>query len=159
MGGNLARTVVDHWSWHSQIIEPDFTLTGKKVVAALVRAAKQCGYPKIITEDNGSEFTLKALDAWAYAHEVKLDVIRPGKPVEHRVIEGFNGRSRDECLTTNVFVSLRDARQKVERWQIDYSERRPHGSLGHYALQAFVEQQLNPGCRKHRISSNAWSSF
>ena len=80
MGGNLARTVVDHWSWHSQIIEPDFTLTGKKVVAALVRAAKQWGYPKIITEDNGSEFTLKALDAWAYAHEVKLDVIRPENP-------------------------------------------------------------------------------
>ena len=80
MGGNLARTVVDHWSWHSQIIEPDFTLTGKKVVAALVRAAKQWGYPKIITEDNGSEFPLKALDAWAYAHEVKLDVIRPENP-------------------------------------------------------------------------------
>ena len=95
-----------------------------------MRAAKRCGYPKIITEDNGSEFPLKALDAWTYAHEVKLDVIRPGKPVEHRVIEGFNGRSRAECLTTNVFVSLRDARQQVEAWQIDYSEHRPHGSLG-----------------------------
>ena len=125
-----ALTVVDNYSRHSQIIEPDFTLTGKKVVAALERVAKQCGYPKIITVDNGSEFTSKALDAWAYAHEVKLEVIRPGKPVEHTVIVSFNGRFRDECLTTNVFVSLRDARQKVEAWQIDYSEHRPHGSLG-----------------------------
>ena len=84
------------------------------MVAALERVANQCGYPKIITMDNGSEFTSKALDAWAYAHEVKLEVIRPGKPVEHTVIVSFNGRFRDECLTTNVFVSLRDARQKVE---------------------------------------------
>ncbi|HNA28119.1 MAG TPA: hypothetical protein PLI01_15040 [Nitrospira sp.] len=45
-----------------------------------MRAAKQCGYPKLITEDNGSKFPLKALDAWAYAHEVKLDVIRPENP-------------------------------------------------------------------------------
>ena len=58
-----ALTVVDNYSRHSQIIEPDFTLTGKKVVAALERVAKQCGYPKIITVDNGSEFTSKALDA------------------------------------------------------------------------------------------------
>jgi putative transposase len=43
-------------------------------------------------------------------------------------------------LTTNVFVSLRDARQKVEAWQIDYSERRPHGSLGNFTPEEFVEQ-------------------
>ena len=77
-----ALTVVDTYSRHSQIIEPDFTLTGTKVVAALERVAKQWGYPQMITVDNGSEFTSKALDAWAYAHGVKLDFIRPGKPVE-----------------------------------------------------------------------------
>ena len=65
-----ALTVVDNYSRHSQIIEPDFTLTGTKVVAALERVAKPCGDPKMITVDNGSECTSKALDAWAYAHGV-----------------------------------------------------------------------------------------
>ena len=35
-----ALAVVDNYSRHSHIIEPDFTLTGTKVVAALERAAK-----------------------------------------------------------------------------------------------------------------------
>lgn len=60
----------------------------------------------MITVDNGSEFTSKALDAWVHAHGVKLDFIRPGKPLENAVIESFNGRFRDECLNTQVFVSM-----------------------------------------------------
>ena len=63
-----ALTVVDNYSRHSQTIESDFTLTGTKVVAALERVAKRQGYPKMITADNGSEFTSKTLDAWAYTH-------------------------------------------------------------------------------------------
>lgn len=47
-----ALTVVDNYSRHSQIIEPDFTLTGTKVVAALERVAKRTGYPHMITVDN-----------------------------------------------------------------------------------------------------------
>ena len=143
-----ALTVVDNYSRHSQIIEPDFTLTGTKVVAALERLAKQCGYPKMITVDNGSEFTSKALDAWAYAHGVKLDFIRPGKPVENAVMESFNGRFRDECLNTQVFVSLHDARQKIETWRIDYNEHRPHGSLGDLTPQEFAEQTAQTGLQE-----------
>lgn len=59
----------------------------------------------MITVDNESEFTSKALDAWAHEHGVKLDFIRPGKPVENAVIESFNRRLRDECLNAQVFVS------------------------------------------------------
>jgi putative transposase len=87
--------------------------------------------------------TSKALDAWAYEHGVKLDFIRPGKPVENAVIESFNGRFRDECLNAQVFVSLHDARQKIDAWRIDYidyNEHRPHGSLGYLTPQEFVEQ-------------------
>jgi len=69
----LALTVVDTYTRQSQLIEPDLTLTGTKVVAALERVAKRSGYPQMITVDNGSEFASKALDAWAYAHGVKLE--------------------------------------------------------------------------------------
>ena len=100
------------------------------MVVALERVAKQHGYPKMITVDNESEFASKAFDAWAHAHGVQLDFIRPGKPVENAVIESFNGRFRGVCLNTQVFISLADARQKIEAWRIDYNEHRPHGSLG-----------------------------
>jgi putative transposase len=49
-----ALTVVDNWSRHSQFIEPDFTLTGTKVVAALERVAKRMGYPQLITVGKGA---------------------------------------------------------------------------------------------------------
>lgn len=56
------------------------------------------GYPQIIQLDNGSEFQSKAIDAWAYAHQMKLDFIRPGKPVEDSFIESFNARVRRRVL-------------------------------------------------------------
>ena len=143
-----ALTVVDNWSRSSPLIEVDSTLTGTKVVVALERIAKRSGYPKMITVDNGSEFTSKALDAWAYAHDVKLDFIRPGKPVENAVIESFNGRLRDECLNANVFISLYDARQKIEAWRIDYNEHRPHSSLGYVTPQEFMKSVITTGLQE-----------
>ena len=135
-----ALTVVDNWNRHSPLIEVDFALTGTKVVMALERVAKHRGYPKMITVDNGSEFASKAVEAWAYAHGVKLDFIRPGKPAENAVMESFNGRFRDECLNANVFVSLHDARQKIDVWRIDYYEHRLHSSLGGLTPREFAEK-------------------
>ena len=56
------------------------------------------------------------------------------------MIESFNGRFRDECLNANVFVSLYDARQKIEAWRIDDNQHRPHGSLGNVTPREFAEQ-------------------
>ena len=140
-----ALTVVDNWSRYSPLIEADFTLTGSKVVTALERVAKQRGYPQMITGDNKSEFASKALDAWVYQDGVKLDFIRPGKPLENAVIEGFNGRFRDECLNAHVFISLHDALQKIEAWRIDYNEHRTHSSLGEASLHD--QQRCSSGCR------------
>ena len=90
----------------------------------------------------------QALDAWAHEHGVKLDFIRPGKPVENAVIESFNGRVRDECLNAQVFVSLHDARQKIETWRIDYNEHRPHSSLGDLTPREFAEQTVQTGLQE-----------
>src|SRR5215831_1337784 len=35
----------------------------------------------------------------------------------------------DECLNANWFTSLSDARRKIETWQQDYNQQRPHSSL------------------------------
>lgn len=55
-------------------------MSGTRVVESLERVAELRGYPKSITVDNGTEFCSRAVDAWAYGHQVKLDFIRPGRP-------------------------------------------------------------------------------
>lgn len=151
-------TVVDNLSRHSQVIEVEFTLTGTKVVEALERVAKRSGYPMMITVDNGSAFTSKALDAWADAHGVKLDFIQPGKPVVNAVIESFNGRFRDECFNANVFVSLDDARQKIEAWRIVDNEHRRMAHSETARPKSLSSRRPKLGCRRHRISRLALSS-
>jgi putative transposase len=42
----------------------------------------------------------------------------------------FNGRLRDECLNAYWFLSLADARAKIEAWRTFYNESRPNTSLG-----------------------------
>lgn len=44
-------------------------------------------------------------------------------------MESFNGRLRDECLNEHLFTNLKEARQIIEEWRIDYNTNRPHTSL------------------------------
>ena len=74
-------------------------------------------YPKAIRVDQGSEFISRDLDLWAYHNAVVLDFSRPGKPTDNSFIESFNGKFRMECLNTHWFMSLDDARSKMEAWR------------------------------------------
>ena len=125
-----ALAIVDDYSRECLALEVDTSLGGARVVAVLDRLAETRGLPRSITVDNGPEFTGRHLDEWAYRNDVKLNFIRPGKPIENAYIESFIGRFRDECLNENWFISLKDARDIIERWRIDYNEDRPHTSLG-----------------------------
>ena len=150
-----ALTVVDTFTRECPLIEADFSLTGKKVAAALDAIALVRGYPKIITVDNGSEFYSKAMDSWAYRHGVQLQFIRPGKPVENAYIESFNGRLRDELLNSELFMGLHDARQKLEAWRRDYNDNRPHSALGNLTPSEFADQVREKTERTEGDSLNA----
>ncbi len=133
-------TVVDQYTRECPVLEAAHSLTAAKVAHALDTAAAKRGYPESITVDNGSEFCSRVMDAWAYRHGVKLDFIRPGKPVENGYIESFNGRLRDECLNVELFWSVEDARAKLEKWRVDYNVRRPHSSLANLPPAAFANE-------------------
>ena len=90
------------------------------MVTVMNRIAAARGVPRSIRVDNGPEFVSPALDQWAYLHQVTLDFSRPGKPTDNAVVESFNGRLRDECLNTNWFMSLDDAKSKIEAWRRHY---------------------------------------
>ncbi len=123
-------TVVDTFSRFSPVLDARFSYRGEDVVATLERVCQAMGYPKTIRVDQGSEFVSRDLDLWAYQKGVTLDFSRPGKPTDNAFIEAFNGRLRAECLNTHWFLTLDDAREKLERWRRDYNEVRPHGAIG-----------------------------
>ena len=104
----------------------------------LERICRDVGYPKVIRVDQGSEFISRDLDLWAYQNEVTLDFSRPGKPTDNAFIESFNGTFRAECLNAHWFMSLADARQKMEDWRRDYNEVRPHSAIGNMSPMALM---------------------
>jgi len=140
-----ALTLIDNYTRESLAIEVDRGITGKQVVDVLERIADRRGLPERIFLDNGPEFISKALDLWAYENGVILDFSRPGKPTDNALIESFNGRLRDECLNVNWFLSLEDAKSKIEVWRLDYNDSRPHSSLGDQTPREFARCHLaNP---------------
>lgn len=135
-----ALTLVDTCTRECPAIEVDVSLGADRVVAVLERLAITRGLPERIVLDNGPEFQSRALDAWAHQRGVKLDFIRPGKPVENAFIESFNGRLRDECLNQHWFLSLSDARRTIESWRVSYNTARPHRGLAFRTPVQFAEQ-------------------
>ena len=97
----------------------------------LDHVAIERGRPAAMLSDNGPEFTSRVLEAWALENRVRQDFIEPGKPQQNAYVESFNGRLREECLNTQWFTSLADARRKLEAWRQDYNHERPHSSLGY----------------------------
>jgi putative transposase len=120
-------TIVDTFSRFSPALEPRLTFRGADVVEVLERVGQERGLPASIRVDQGTEFVSRDLDLWAYRHGVTLDFSRPGKPTDNAFIEAFNSRFRAECLNAHWFLSLADARQKMEDWRKYYNEERPHG--------------------------------
>jgi putative transposase len=138
-------TILDQYTRECLCAYADRSQTGEKVAEQLHRLIRLRGAPESSTSDNGSEFTGRAMDNWAQQAGVKLNFIRPGKPVENGYIESFNGRLRDECLNVEVFFDLADARLKLENWRRDYNQQRPHSALADRTPDEFagVAMQLS----------------
>ena len=122
-------TVVDEFSRECVALHAAISIRSKDVGEVLDDAIRRRSAPAAITCDNGTEFTSKALDAWAYWNKVKLDFSRRGKPGDNAHIEAFNSLVRRECLSQHWFTTLEEARGILETWKEEYNNDRPHGSL------------------------------
>lgn len=140
-GGRTIRalTLVDDYTRECLAIEVDTSLGGVRVRRVLEAVLEKRGKPEAIVVDNGPEFRGRVLAGWSEERRVRLQFIEPGKPMQNCFIESFNGRLREECLNANWFVTLADARRKIEAWRRDYNEERPHSSLGYLAPQQFAQ--------------------
>jgi putative transposase len=130
--------IVDNHTRESLALETSQRIRGMDVVNALERITKTEGFPKRIQVDNGPEFISKDFDRWAYWNHVELNFSRPGKPTDNALVEAFNSRFRQECLNEHWFLSLEDAKEKIETWREDYNTNRPHSSLGYRSPKEFM---------------------
>jgi putative transposase len=69
---------------------------------------------------------------------MRVHFIRPDKPVENAYAESFNGKLRDECLNENWFITISDARSRIEARRLDYNQVRPHSGLGNHTPSEFA---------------------
>ena len=146
-GGRKFRTLnlMDGFTREAPRIEVDTSLPGLRVVRVLEEVARERGYPQAIQVDNGPEFISRVVDQWAFEHGVELHFIAPGKPTQNAFIESFNGKFRDECLNENWFLTLQEAREKIEMWRRDYNQARPHSALGYQTPEEFAAQAAARG--------------
>lgn len=134
-------TIVDEFTKESPLLGVEHSISGEYVVRALEQICHARGLPAALRMDNGPELRSKALITWAVTKGVRLDYITPGKPSENAFVESFNSRLRHECLDQEIFLSLDDARSKVESWRRFYNEERPHSSLGGKPPSVFARAQ------------------
>ena len=119
-------TVVDCHTRESLAIVPRGSFRAAQVVDVLDRIVQERGTPATIRCDNGPEFASRMLDQWAYFQGVDLDFSRPGKLTDNAFLEAFNARLRQELLNASWFLSLADARTRMEAWRSEYNDERPH---------------------------------
>jgi putative transposase len=139
-GGRRLRAfaVRDQWSRESLASEVESSLTGERVARVVDRLRSARGVPAVMQADHGPELRGRILAQWPYAHRVKLQFIAPGKPLQNAYLESFNARRGEECFDQHVFLSIEDARTKIERWRVTYHRERPHSVLGNLTPAEFA---------------------
>lgn len=123
-------TVIDLFTRECVALEAARGFSGAAVGEALDQARRERGTaPSRIRVDNGTEFTSKVLDRWAWGAKVELDFSRPGKPTDNAFVEAFNGTLRRECLSTHWFLTIKEVQTTLRAWRADYNNDRPHSGL------------------------------
>ena len=115
-----ALTVVDVFTRACLAIEPGLKPGGAEVVNALRRMAAVRKAPKRIDCDNGSGFSGRLVDLWAYRHGVFT--------IRQADRQCLYGTRRDACLNLHGFDDLTDAQTQLQAWRQGYNETRPHRS-------------------------------
>jgi putative transposase len=138
-----ALTVVDAFTREALAIEVDQGIKGEQVVAVVGRLALLRGAPGAIRVDNGPEpkarvARLESPRPLGLRERRHVGLLALGKPTDNVLVESFNGRLRDACLNANWFLSLADARSKIEMWRRRYNESLPHAALGWRTPQEFA---------------------
>lgn len=131
-------TALDIYTRECLALEARQRFSSAEAVNILTRLVEERNRPEYIHCDNGSEFTSKIMDQWAWLNNVQLAFSKPGKPTDNAYIESFNGRVRQECLNQHWFSNLDEVQACLNVWKADYNLVRPHSSLGYLSPREYA---------------------
>lgn len=117
-------TILDEFSRECLAIHVAHSIPALRVIEILERLREERGLPGVIVTDNGSEFTSRAFDAWAYAREIKIDYIQPGKPVQNAFTRELQ-RHAPGRLSEHALVPLPGGREASDRGLAPRLQRSP----------------------------------
>ena len=141
-------TVTDEWTKEGLAIEVDGRIRSGRVIEVLSRLVSERGAPRHLRSDNGPEFVSRALLKWIIGQGIGTALIDPGKPWQNGVVESFNGKFRDECLSLEWFRSRAEAKAVIETWRQHYNQVRPHSTLNDLTPAEFVARGARPADRR-----------
>lgn len=137
-------TLVDNHTREALAIVVDSSMRGEHVVKTVETVAARRGITSLIRVDHGPEFASKVLGPPGLRTWRNAGLQPPrGSQLTMQII---NGRLQDECLDTHWFLSLEDARAKIDAWRRDYNASRPHSAPGHLMPQKFAAKAARKGC-------------
>ena len=124
---------------------------GERVAEVLTELFAIRGVPRALRSDNGGEFTGGVVAGRLKAAGVEALPVEAGCLWENGVVESLNSILRDTLLNTEMFGTVRAARNMATAWRLEYNHRRPHGALGYMAPAEYAA-----GC--HRAQGGAQRS-
>lgn len=133
--GRKFRTfnLIDDFNREVLAVEADTSLPAKRVIRVLERVIWEKGKPESIRVDNGPEFISHTLGTFCKEQQIKLQFIKPGKPMQNGYVERFNRTYREDILDAYLFKNLKQVRELSEEWMKDYNQFHPHQSLKGYS--------------------------
>lgn len=147
-------TVIDEFTRECLAIKAERRLNSQDVLEVLGELMVERGVPDHIRSDNGSEFRAIAVREWLARIGAKTLYIEPGSPWENGFNESFNGRLRDECLKTELFDHLMEAKIIIEAWRRHYNTIRPHTALGYRPPAPETLQAADPASAVWRLQQD-----
>ncbi len=135
-------TLLDEYSRQSLAIQVEWQITAAQVLGVLEQAMIQYGVPGYIRSDNGPEFIAAKVQRWLGDHRIKAIYIDPGSPWQNGYSESFHSRFRDECLSREMLLNLREARVVITDWRQHYNRERPHSRIGYLSPEGFIQTKI-----------------
>ena len=147
-GGTLKMLVVED-EFTRECLELDVgggRFGGDRVAEVLAELFMIRGVPSGIRSDNGKEFTGVVVSGLLKAAGVEALLVEAGCPWENGFVESLNSILRDEMLNTELFGTVKGARDMATAWRLEYNHRRPHGALDYLAPADYAARcQAAPG--------------
>ena len=117
-------TILDIHMREALSTAPRASFRAAQVVEVLDQLVRNRGKPTCLRVDHGPEFAGRLLDHWATLNKVEIDFSRPSPPTDTGFVEASDARLRPDCLNASWFLSLADARDRIEEWRVHYNEER-----------------------------------